>query len=58
MHVPLQFWILFNLFVLLMLVLDLGVFHRRQREISFSEALGWSGFWISLAAVPMFTRST
>jgi tellurite resistance protein TerC len=46
----LLFWILFNLFVLAMLALDLGVFHRRARTIKFREALGWSVFWISLAA--------
>jgi tellurite resistance protein TerC len=46
----LTFWILFNLFVLAMLALDLGVFHRRTHVIRFKEALGWSIFWISLAA--------
>jgi tellurite resistance protein TerC len=42
-------WIGFNLFVLLMLVLDLGIFHRKAHEISFKEALSWSGIWILLA---------
>jgi tellurite resistance protein TerC len=46
----LTFWILFNLFVLLMLVLDLGVFHRRAHAVKFGEALGWSLMWIALAA--------
>jgi tellurite resistance protein TerC len=44
------FWILFNLFVVLMLVLDLGVFHRRAHAVKFKEALGWSAMWIALAA--------
>ncbi|HET7209521.1 MAG TPA: TerC family protein [Terriglobales bacterium] len=44
------FWILFNLFVALMLVLDLGVFHRRAHTVKFKEALGWSAMWIALAA--------
>jgi tellurite resistance protein TerC len=44
------FWILFNLFVLAMLALDLGVFHRRAHEVKFREALAWSGMWIALAA--------
>jgi tellurite resistance protein TerC len=44
------FWILFNLFVLAMLVLDLGVFHRRAHTVKFREALLWSGLWIALAA--------
>ena len=43
------FWILFNAFVVLMLVLDLGVFHRRTRVIRFREALLWSVFWVLLA---------
>jgi tellurite resistance protein TerC len=46
----LLFWVLFNLFVLVMLALDLGVFHRRSHAIRFKEALGWSAFWVSLAA--------
>lgn len=33
-----------------MLVLDLGVFHRRNREMSLREAFLWSAFWIGLAA--------
>jgi tellurite resistance protein TerC len=47
----LLFWILFNLFVLSMLVLDLGVFHRRAHTVKFREALAWSGAWIVLAAI-------
>jgi tellurite resistance protein TerC len=46
----LLFWILFNLFVIAMLVLDLGVLNRRSHRIGFREALVWSGVWISLAA--------
>ncbi len=40
---------LFNLFVIVMLVLDLGVFNRRAHSVSFREALGWSAMWVSLA---------
>ena len=47
----LLFWILFNLFVLVMLVLDLGVFHRRTHVVKFREALLWSAMWIALAAI-------
>src|SRR5438105_7208544 len=50
MHNRLWFWILFNLFVLVVLTLDLALFHRRPREIKFREALGSSVFWIALAA--------
>lgn len=42
-------WILFNLFVLLMLALDLGVFHRKAHAVSLKEALIWSCVWIALA---------
>jgi len=44
-----SFWLGFNLFVLVMLGLDLGVFHRKSHQIKFKEALGWSAFWIALA---------
>ncbi len=46
----LVFWILFNLFVLAMLALDLGVLNRRSHRVGFREALAWSGVWIALAA--------
>lgn len=46
----LLFWILFNLFVLSMLALDLGVLNRRSRQISLTKALSWSVLWIALAA--------
>lgn len=45
----LLFWILFNLFVVAMLALDLGVLSRRARGVGFREALAWSGAWIALA---------
>jgi tellurite resistance protein TerC len=41
--------LLFNVFVIAMLVLDLGVFQRRAHEIGIKEALGWSAFWIVLS---------
>jgi tellurite resistance protein TerC len=47
----LLFWILFFAFVILMLVLDLGVFNRKAHAISLREALSWTALWISLAAV-------
>ena len=47
----LYFWILFNLFALGMLVLDLLVVHRRSRVVHSREALAWSAMWIVLAAV-------
>jgi tellurite resistance protein TerC len=47
----LLFWILFNLFVLAMLALDLGVFHRRAHQVKFREALYWTAAWIAMAGV-------
>src|SRR5271169_4115141 len=44
------FWVLFNVFVLAMLALDLGLFHREKRVVHVREALGWTAFWITLAA--------
>lgn len=41
----------FTLFVLFMLALDLGVFHRTAHEVSFKEALTWSIVWVSLALI-------
>ena len=42
-------WIGFTIFVLAMLALDLGVFHRRAHAISIKEALLWSIVWMALA---------
>jgi tellurite resistance protein TerC len=42
-------WIGFNLFVLAMLALDLGVFHRKAHIVSFKEAATWSAVWVGLA---------
>jgi len=44
-------WIGFNVFVLLMLALDLGVFHRNSHEVKIKEAIVWSAVWIGLALV-------
>lgn len=46
----LLFWVLFNLFVVAMLALDLGLLNRHGHRIRFREALVWSGVWIALAA--------
>jgi tellurite resistance protein TerC len=45
------FWILFNVFILALLALDLGVLRRRPHAVKFKEAIAWSVFWIALAAV-------
>ena len=42
-------WVGFNLFILAMLALDLGVFHRKSHEVSVREATVWSLVWVTLA---------
>lgn len=42
-------WITFNVFVLGMLALDLGIFHRKAHTVSIKEASIWSAVWILLA---------
>lgn len=44
-------WIGFNAFVLLMLALDLGVFHRKEHKVTFKEAISWSVVWVTLALI-------
>lgn len=44
-------WTGFNLFVLGMLALDLGVFHRKSHTVTVREALVWTGVWITLAMI-------
>jgi len=41
-------WVGFILFVLLMLALDLGVFHRKAHVVTLKEALTWSAVWVML----------
>lgn len=42
-------WIGFSLMVLVVLALDLGVFHRKAHVVTFKEALSWTGVWVTLA---------
>lgn len=41
-------WVLFTLFVLALLAIDLGVFHRQAHAVSLREATVWSAVWIAL----------
>jgi tellurite resistance protein TerC len=41
-------WTIFGAVVLVMMALDLGVFHRKAHEVSVREALTWTGVWIAL----------
>lgn len=49
MEVGIGFWIGFVVFVVVMLFLDLKVFHKQDEEIRVKPALYWSAFWIGLA---------
>lgn len=42
-------WAVFNLFVIVMLLVDLRVFHRHAHEVKIKEALLWSAFWIFIS---------
>src|SRR5258708_8991016 len=48
MHTSLH-WIVFNVFVVVAVALDLGVFHRKTHKILLREALLWSFAWVGLA---------
>lgn len=49
MEVNIWFWVVFNLVVLGLLALDLGVFHRDAHKVSIKEAAIWSVIWIALS---------
>lgn len=49
MEISIGFWIGFVVFVIVMLTLDLFVFHKKDQAIKVKEALLWSLFWIGLA---------
>jgi tellurite resistance protein TerC len=42
-------WVGFNVVVLAILALDLGVLHRRSEKVSLKEAAIWSGVWVALS---------
>jgi TerC family integral membrane protein len=44
-------WIIFNIFVLVAVALDLGVFHRRPHRIRLREAAIWSAAWVALSVL-------
>jgi tellurite resistance protein TerC len=47
------FWIGFNLFVIVMLALDLGVFHKHTHKVPVREAVIWTAVWVTLAMIFM-----
>jgi tellurite resistance protein TerC len=44
-------WVGFNVFVLLMLALDLGVFHKKAHVVTFKESITWTVVWVTLALI-------
>jgi tellurite resistance protein TerC len=42
-------WAGFNLFIITLLLIDLGIFNRKSHEVKTKEALTWTGIWISIA---------
>jgi tellurite resistance protein TerC len=42
-------WLIFNLFVLAAIALDLGVFHRRPHKMETREAITWTFVWVGLS---------
>lgn len=62
MSTDIWFWILFNIFIIAMLLLDIFVFHREAHVISIKESLIWSGVWVGLALlfniIIFFTHGT
>lgn len=50
-EVGIQTWAVFNGLVLLLLLLDLGLFHREAEKVSVRQALMWSAFWIALSLI-------
>lgn len=49
--VQMAWWVWFHVFVFIMLALDLGVFHRKDKEISVKESLIWTFVWIGMALI-------
>jgi tellurite resistance protein TerC len=46
---PVWLWLAFLLLVGALVLLDLGVFHRRAHVVSLPQALAWTAFWVALS---------
>ena len=51
MVIDVYVWAGFIAFIILLLTVDLGIFHRKSHEVKIKEALLWSTVWISLALI-------
>lgn len=50
-HHSLLLWAAFNVFIIIMLIIDLAVFHKKDHEEGIKEALMWTGVWVALALI-------
>ncbi len=51
MNAPISLWIGFNLFVMAMLAIDLGLFHRKSHAVSPKEAGVWTAVWVTISMI-------
>jgi tellurite resistance protein TerC len=51
MNYPIWVWAAFNGFILLMLLIDLGLFNRKAHVIGYKESAIWSAVWVTLALI-------
>ena len=51
MDASVLFWVVFNIIIVSVLAIDLGVLNRRAHKIKLKEALIWSGVWITIALI-------
>lgn len=51
MEHSLTLWVVFNIFIVSMLIIDLTIFNREPEEISIRKALGWTAVWVILAVI-------
>ncbi len=49
MATSIWFWVAFNAFVIVLLAIDLGIFHKKAHEVSLREATAWSIVWVALS---------
>lgn len=49
MATSIWFWVAFNAFVVVLLAIDLGIFHRKAHEVGLREAALWSAVWIAIS---------
>lgn len=44
-------WVAFGTIIAIMLIVDLGIFHKKSHTVSIKESLVWTGIWIALSLV-------